>query len=101
MKKVVVLDDAVEDIEKARDFYDELEEGIGDYFSDSILSEFERLGLFHGAHSKHFSFYRMLSGRFPFGIYYRETRLAVEVFAVLDLRRDPSWLRGELSARDS
>jgi hypothetical protein len=30
--------------------------------------------------------------RFPFGIYYRETPNATEVFAVLDLRKNPVWL---------
>lgn len=39
MKKVVVLKDAAEDIQKARDFYENLESGTGKYFSDSILSE--------------------------------------------------------------
>ena len=43
MKSVVVLADAAEDIEFGRDFYDSQEIGIGDYFSDSILSDIESL----------------------------------------------------------
>jgi hypothetical protein len=46
-----------------------------------------------------FGFYRMLSNRFPFGIYYDFTETAVEVYAVLDLRKDPFWIRAELLAR--
>jgi hypothetical protein len=42
----------------------------------------------------------VLAERFPFGIYYRETKTETQVIAVLDLRRDPNWLRGELSWRD-
>jgi hypothetical protein len=41
----------------------------------------------------------MLAGRLPFGIYYRETETETQIFAVLDLRRDPNWIRKELSWR--
>jgi hypothetical protein len=36
---------------------------------------------------------------FPFGIYDRETETETKVFAVLDLRRDPNWIRKELAWR--
>ncbi len=99
MKPVVVLADAARDLELGRDFYDAHELGIGEYFADSLLSDLESLRLFHGIHSGHFGFHRMLASRFPFGIYYDETVSEVRVFAVLDLRRDPLWLRAELAAR--
>jgi len=97
MRKVVVLTEAAEDIEQARDFYDAQELGIGDYFADSILADVESLPLYHGIHRRAFGFYRMLAHRFPFGIYYRETKTETQVLAVLDLRRDPNWIRKELS----
>ena len=87
MRKVVVLAEAVEDIEKARDFYDAQEPGIGDYCADSLVADIESLGLYHGIHSRHFGFYRRLADRFPIGIYYRETAEETQVLAVLDLRR--------------
>ncbi|MEO6786620.1 MAG: type II toxin-antitoxin system RelE/ParE family toxin [Chthoniobacteraceae bacterium] len=99
MKTVVVLADAARDLELGRDFYDAQALGIGDYFADSLLSDLESLRLFHGIHSRHFGFHRMLASRFPFGIYYDETANEVQVFAVLDLRRDPLWLRRELTGR--
>ena len=99
MKPVTVLADAASDLELGRDFYDAQELGIGDYFSDSLLSDLESLRLFHGIHSRQFGFHRMLASRFPFGIYYDETDDEVRVFAVLDLRRDPLWIRSELSRR--
>ncbi len=99
MRTVVVLAEAAEDIEQARDFYDAQEFGIGDYFADSIVADVESLTLYHGIHSRHFGFYRTLAHRFPFGIYYRETETATQVFAVLDLRRDPNWIRKELAWR--
>jgi hypothetical protein len=100
VKKIVVLEEAAEDIERARDFYDLLEAGVGDYCADSLFTDIERLSLFHVIHAKHFGFHRMLADRFPFGIYYRENKTVTEVFAVLDLRRDPAWLRAELSKRN-
>ena len=101
MRQVVVLEEAAEDIESGRDFYDMQEFGVGDYFADSIVADIECLGLFHGIHSRHFGFFRMLSERFPFGIYYREAHEATEVFAILDLRKDPAWIHEELSERNS
>lgn len=99
MKPVIVLDDAARDLEIGRDFYDAQQLGIGDYFVDSLLADVESLLLFRGIHSRHFGFHRMLASRFPFGIYYDETEHEVRVFAVLDLRRDPLWIRAELGAR--
>jgi hypothetical protein len=99
MRKIVVLEEAAEDIERGRAFYELQELGIGAYFEDTILSDIESLGLFHGIHSKHFGFHRMLSERFPFGIYYREKQAMTEVFAVLDLRKNPVWIHKELENR--
>ena len=100
MRTVAVLAEAAEDIEQARDFYDTQEPGIGDCCADSLVADIESLALHPGIHSRHFGFYRMLAHRFPFGIYYRETKTKTRVFAVLDLRRDPSWVRRELAWRD-
>ena len=99
MRKVVVLAEAASDIEEARDFYDGQEPGIGDYCADSLLADIESLAIYHGIHSRQFGVYRMLAERFPFGIYYRETKTETQVVAVLDLRRDPNWIRRELSWR--
>ena len=41
----------------------------------------------------------MLASRFPFGIYYREHGDDTQVLAVLDLRRNPNWIRKELGKR--
>jgi hypothetical protein len=99
MRTVVVLAEAAEDIEQGRDFYDEQEPGIGDYFADSAVADIASLAFHHGIHARHFGFYRMLMHRFPFGIYYRDLKAETQVFAILDLRRDPNWIRKELSQR--
>src|SRR5262249_37767722 len=99
MRTVTVLEEAAKDIEEAREFYDGLESGVGDYFADSLLADVERLGLFHGIHPKHFGLNRMLAERFPFGIYYRETSRETQVIAILDLRKNPTWIRSEIGKR--
>lgn len=67
---VVVLEDAADDLESGAQFYESCETGVGDYFLDSILSDLDSLILFAGVHPIYFGFHRMLSKRFPFGIYY-------------------------------
>jgi hypothetical protein len=101
VRVVEVLEEAADDIEDAIIFYNQQSLGVGEYFAQSILADLERLRFLHGIHSKHFGFYRMLAGRFPFGIYYRDTDKATEVFAILDLRKDPLWLRDELTDRNA
>lgn len=41
----------------------------------------------------------MLSKRFPFGIYYEVENGTVYVYAILDLRREPLWVRKQLRKR--
>lgn len=41
----------------------------------------------------------MLSKRFPFAIYYELEDDVVYVYAILDLRRDPLWIREQLCER--
>ena len=97
MRKVVVLAEAARDMELGRNFYELQEEGIGTYFVDSLLSDIESLALFHGIHPTHFGSYRMLATKFPYGVYYEDSADETRVFAVLDLRRDPTWIHAELS----
>ena len=56
MRSVVVLAEAAEDIENARDFYGAQEPGIGDYCVDSLLADIESLALYHGIHLRQFGF---------------------------------------------
>jgi hypothetical protein len=63
------------------------------------VADIQSLAIYHGIHSRCFGLYRMLAHRLPFGIYYRETQTETQVVAVLDLRRDPNWIRKELAWR--
>ncbi len=97
--KVIALRQVNDDLSEGKKFYDFNEIGIGDYFYDSILSDIESLKLYAGIHRKQLGFYRMLSKRFPFAIYYDIKDSIVIVMAVLDLRRDPAWIRKKLGQR--
>ena len=41
----------------------------------------------------------MLAKRFPFAIYYEVRGDTATVYAILDMRRNPLWLRAELERR--
>ena len=64
----------------------------GDYFSDTLYGEIESLALYAGIHNKRFGFYRALSRRFPYSIYYDIEDGEAHVYGVLDNRRDPNWI---------
>lgn len=99
IKAVVVLDEAVEDLVDGRNFYESIEEGIGDYFIDCLLSDINSLRIHAGIHAERLGFYRTLSKRFPFAIYYDIDQNITRVAAVLDMRRAPAWIRNELEDR--
>jgi len=96
---VVVLEDAAADIEAGRDFYESREPGVGDYFEEAIQSDLASLVIYAGVHRRHLGFHRMLSKRFPFGVYYEVERETAYVYAILDLRRDPLWIRQQICKR--
>jgi plasmid stabilization system protein ParE len=97
----IVLDSAASDLEEGRDFYDRQEIGVGDYFLRALLDDIGSLRKTAGAHNIHFGFHRKLADRFPFAIYYSIEEDQIRIYAILDMRRDPSWIRGELSERSS
>ena len=101
VREVIALKQVAEDLEEGRLFYDRKEPGIGDYFFDSLISDIESLRLCAGIHSKQYSLHRMLSKRFPFAVYYEIKEDIAIVVAVLDMRREPAWIRGKLEKRIS
>ena len=100
LRRVITLEAAVKDLDAGKVFYDDREIGAGLYFIDSILSDIESLQFQAGIHCRHFGFYRMLSKRFPFAIYYDVQDDSARVAAILDMRRNPAWIRRELEKRE-
>jgi len=95
--KVRILASAFEDLAAGRRFYDRQEEGVGDYFYDSLFAEIDSLVLYAGIHPIRFGFHRLLARRFPYAIYYRVIAGEAVVFRVLDCRRDSRWIRKTLA----
>jgi len=94
--KIEILDEALQDLIDGFRFYEKQAEGLGEYFLDSLFSDIDSLQVYAGIHSLHFGYHRFLSKRFPFAIYYRVKRKTVRVYAILDCRRDPAWIRDRL-----
>jgi hypothetical protein len=94
--RIEILDEAQEDLVAGFDFYDKLDVGLGSYFLDCLYSDIDSLLLFAAVHQIIYGYHRSLSKRFPFAIYYSLEQDLVRVHAVLDCRRNPSWIRKRL-----
>jgi hypothetical protein len=94
--KIEILDEAQEDLIQGVHFYESREPGLGSYFIDCLFSDIDSLFIYAGIHQIVFAYHRCLSKRFPFAIYYSVENELVRVHAVLDCRRNPSWIRRRL-----
>ena len=95
--KINILSSANLDLIEGYKFYEKQSDGVGTYFLDSIFSDIDSLIINAGIHPLYFNkYYRLLSKRFPFAIYYRIEHQTVFVYAVLDCRRNPAWIRKQL-----
>ena len=91
-----ILESAKEDLIEGFHFYEERTPGLGTYFLDSLFSDIDSLAIYAGIHATVHGSQRVLSKRFPFAIYYDLHADEVQVHAVLDCRRRPSWIRQRL-----
>jgi len=71
-------------------FYERQGSRVGWYFLESLR-------LYAGTHRHVFGYHRMLSKRFPFAIYYDLHKNEIRIWRVLDCRRDPHWLKLQLT----
>ena len=77
-------------------FYEQQREGLGDFFTDCLFEDLDRLESEAGIHATEFGLHRRLSKRFPFAIYYRIEESIIDVVAILDCRRDPGAITARL-----
>lgn len=95
--KIEILDQAKRDLIEGFRFYEEQGAGLGSYFLTNLYAEIESLKISAGIHSKPYNnYYRQLSRRFPFAVFYKTRENTVMIYAVLDCRRNPAWIRGRL-----
>ena len=93
-----ILPSAVDDIRRGFRFYDHKQRGLGEYFSEAVYNGIDSLAQNAGIHPLHFgNFHRKLLRTFPFAVYYRLERSEVKVYAVIDCRRSPDWIRKRIS----
>ncbi len=96
--EIRVLESAKVDLREGYRFYENQNPGLGDYFLDSIQADVKSLRIYAGIHVTADGFFRVLANRFPFGIYYLIAKNRIDIYAVLDCRRDPSWISGRLKS---
>ncbi len=87
--KIRILSDARQDLLDGASFYEKQSFGLSAYFLDSLFSDIDSLQLYAGIHIKKFGYHRLLSKRFPYAIYYTVQDEVIDIYAILDCRRDP------------
>ncbi len=99
IENIVALEEVASDLIIGKEFYEQQSKGLGGYFKDSLLSDVESLWLYGGIHQKVFGVHRLLSKKFPYGIYYIIEKNTVIVIAILDLRQNPKNINKFLTSR--
>lgn len=94
--KIRILESASQDLIDGFHFYEKQSVGLGGYFIDTLFSDIDSLQIYAGIHPIYFSYHRMLSKRFPFAIYYKISDNEALVYAILDCRRNPAWIKKQL-----
>ncbi|EKD26511.1 MAG: hypothetical protein ACD_79C01144G0002 [uncultured bacterium] len=93
-----ILESASKDLIQGYWFYEKQRTGLGNFFLDSLFSDIDSLTIYAGIHSIHFNgFYRLLSKRFPYAIYYKINKDIVLIYSVLDCRKNPNWIKNKLN----
>ena len=96
---VYILEEAVDDLNEGRYFYDLQESGVGNYFWDCLIADIESLVIYAGIHRKKLGLFQMFAKRFPYAIYYEIVENIAYVVAILPMRRDPAWISRQLKIR--
>jgi plasmid stabilization system protein ParE len=97
---VITTEFAFKDLKLAQNFYENQAPQLGDYFFDALVTDIESLHIYAGIHSREFGYYKMLSKRFPYSIYYETYDDIARVIAILDQRQDPIHNYTQLNKRD-
>jgi plasmid stabilization system protein ParE len=88
--RVELRDEARDDLVDGACFYGRQSPELDDYFIECLREDLWNLQTTFGVHEMYRGFYRKLSKRFPFAIYYLLTADIVDVVAILDCRLDPN-----------
>lgn len=98
MIRIGISEDALQDLTDGFLFYETQEPGLGDYFSACLGADIEGLKVSAGIHRVVYQdYHRLLSRVFPYGVFYTVEKDLAVVWAVIDLRRNPAWIRAHLA----
>ena len=95
---VFLLPSAHNDIVRAESFYDSISPGLGQYCIGTLLSDVDSLAFYAGIHPTYHGYFRLLSRRFPYAIYYKILDHEVPVSAILSTRQNPATHHSRLQA---
>ncbi len=100
MRRIKLSTTAEQQLQAGYHFYERQSEGLGDYFLDSLMADVDSLHIHAGVHAVYFDrYHRLLAKRFPYSVYYRIEGGVVLVYAILDNRRNPEWIKKRLRPR--
>jgi plasmid stabilization system protein ParE len=97
--KIRILDEAISDLSLGAQFYENQGVNLGTYFLDTLFSDIESLHLYAGVHIQLYGYFRLLSKRFPYAVYYQIDDDVILIIAVLDCRRNPGDRLDVLNSR--
>jgi toxin ParE1/3/4 len=90
-KQLLVRPEAEEDLSQTYQWYEAKRKGLGDDFLLCVEGALARISRNPGRYRKiHGNIRRILTDRFPFGIFFIEDEQHIAVLAVLHVRRNPS-----------
>lgn len=96
--RIRILDQAKLDLKDGFEFYEGVEENLGNYFLDTLYSDIDSLAVYGGIHPIRHGFHWMLSKRFPYVVHYSIAEDVVSVHAVLDCRSDPKSIQKRMES---
>jgi hypothetical protein len=94
-----ISEEALADLDDGFWFYELQERGLGDYFASALKTEIEGLKITAGTHRRVYrDYYRLICRVFPYAVYYTFSANIATIWAVIDCRRDPDWIREHLDS---
>ncbi|MBT5705968.1 MAG: type II toxin-antitoxin system RelE/ParE family toxin [Verrucomicrobia bacterium] len=97
MIHIQISQEALDDLNEDFLFYESQETDLGAYFSSCLQGDIEGLKISAGTDRIVYrDYHRLLSQLFLFGIFYTLEGAQATVWAVVDLCRNPSWIRDHL-----
>jgi plasmid stabilization system protein ParE len=94
--RVELRDEARNDLVDGAWFYGRQSPRLDDYFIECLHKDLRNLETTFGIHERYRGFFRKLSRRFPYAIYYLLTDDMVDVVAILDCRSEPRSIDARL-----